>query len=73
LYSAFQLSGEANKILRVQIYQEYRSRIIDLISKKDRDEITLGRIEAVLERFVDGLGNTSHKQAVMAKEVRLKE
>lgn len=73
LYDSLKLSEEKHEILRKKIYEEYRSRIIDLISKKDRDEYTVAKIEAVLERFVDGLGNTSHKEAVLAKEVKLKQ
>ena len=41
------------------------------LEKKDKNSI--GQIEATLERFIEGLSNLSHKEAVMAKEVRLKQ
>lgn len=43
------------------------------MSKKDRDERTISKVEATLERFIDGLANLSHKEAVLAKEVKLKQ
>jgi hypothetical protein len=69
---ALKLSEEANRLLKAKIYEEYRVRLIELMNKKG-DENTVGKVEAVLERFVDGLANMSHNQAVLAKEVKLKQ
>jgi hypothetical protein len=48
MYEALRLSDEVNRTLKIKIYQEYRSRIIDLLSKKDKDDLTVSKIEAVL-------------------------
>ena len=57
--------------LKKKIYEEYRAKIIDVLSKKEKN--TISQLEAVLERFVDGMSNLSHKEAVLHKEVRLKQ
>lgn len=44
LFDSLKLSEEKYEVLRKKIYEEYRARIIDLISKKDRDEYTVAKI-----------------------------
>ena len=72
-YDALKLNEEKYEILKKKVFEEYRSRLIDLLSKKDRDERTLGKVEATLERFIEGLSNMSHKEAGLAKEIKLKQ
>ena len=52
LYDALKLNEDKYVILKKNIYEEYRVRLIELLSKKDRDERTVGKIEATLERFI---------------------
>lgn len=45
-----------------------------LTAKEKLENVSkLSRVEAVLERFVQGLANKSHKEAILSKEVRLKQ
>ena len=44
LYDALKLNEDKYEILKKKIYEEYRSRLIDLMAKKDRDERTVNKI-----------------------------
>lgn len=70
LNETIRLWEKRHEALKKKIYEEYRAKIIDVLSKKERNSI--GQIEAVLERFVDGMSNMSHKEAVLQKQVKLK-
>ena len=54
-----QLCHEKHELLRKKVYNEYRSKLSDLLGRKDRSQ--LPRLEQLLEKFVEGLSNTSHK------------
>jgi hypothetical protein len=41
------------------------------LSKKEKNSIS--QLEATLERFIEGMSNLSHKEAVLHKEVKLKQ
>lgn len=70
LNETIQLSHDKYDLLKRKVYKEYRSKLVDLIGKKDKTLIS--RIEQLLERFIDGLANTSHKEALLAKEIKKK-
>ena len=44
LYDALKLNEDKYEILRKKIYDEYRVRLIELMSKKDKDERTVAKI-----------------------------
>lgn len=70
LNETIQLCHEKYELLKKKVYNEYRSKLSDLLGKKDRSQ--LPRLEQLLEKFVEGLANTSHKEAMLSKEVRKK-
>jgi hypothetical protein len=57
-------------LLKKKIYEEYRAKIIEVLGKRDKS--TISQLELTLERFIDGMSNLSHKEAVLHKEVKLK-
>ena len=65
LNEAMKLSEQKFDLLKKKIYEEYRARIIDNLNKKDKQSID--QLETILERFIDGLANLSHKEAVLHK------
>lgn len=71
LHEALKLSEEKHGLLKKKIYDEYRARLIAQLEKKDKTSIH--QVQATLERFIDSLSNLSHKEAVLAKEVKLKQ
>jgi len=42
-----------------------------VLNKKEKSSIS--QLEIILERFIDGMSNLSHKEAVLQKEVKLKQ
>ena len=71
LSEAVKLSEQRFELLKKKIYDEYRTRVIENLNKKDKHSI--GQLETLLERFIEGMGNLSHKEAVLQKESRLKQ
>ena len=71
LNEAIKFEEQKFQLLKKKIYEEYRSRIIDNLNKKDRHSVN--QIETILERFIDGLSNLSHKEAVLNKQIKLKK
>lgn len=65
------LCEQKYELLKKKIYEEYRAKIIEVLSKKEKN--SLPQLEATLERFVEGMSNLSHKEAVLHKEVKLKQ
>jgi hypothetical protein len=59
LNETIQLCHEKYDLLKRKVYNEYRTKLSELIGKKDRS--LLPRIEQLLEKFIENLSNTSHK------------
>lgn len=58
-------------LLKKKIYEEYRSKIIEVLNKKDKNNIS--QLEVTLQRFIEGMSNLSHKEAILKKQVKLKQ
>lgn len=52
-------------LLKKKIYEQYRAKIIEVLNKKDRNSIS--QLEVTLERFIEGMSNLSHKEAILRK------
>ncbi len=70
MYDAIKFSEEKFNIFKDKVYQEYRAKIIEIINKKDKQAVH--KLETVLERYIDYMGNVAHKDALLNKEVKLK-
>lgn len=75
LNEALLISQSKFDLLRKKIYEQYRSRIISILTEKEKNEniSKILKLESVLERFVQGLANKSHKEAILSKQVKLKQ
>lgn len=71
LNDALKLSEQKHDFLKKKIYQEYRARIIEALNKKEKNNIA--QLQTTLERFIDNMSNLSHKEAVLNKEIKLKQ
>ena len=62
LQTALHFSNEKYEVIKKKVYNEYRFRIVNLLNGKATD---INRLEVLLERFVEGLNNLSHKEAML--------
>lgn len=70
LNDAVKLQEQKYELLKRKIYEEYRAKIVDILGKKEKG---LAQLESTLERFIEGMSNMSHKEALLQREVKLKQ